>query len=76
MFDFFPFHRELDQLGYEKLIEMAYEKSKVNSVLKLAHFQLVLLPGHCQLILSYLLITLFPSVTGKSASSHRWWKEF
>lgn len=26
---FFPLHRELDQLGYDKLIEMAYEKSKV-----------------------------------------------
>ena len=27
---FFPLHRELDQLGYDILIEMAYEKSKVN----------------------------------------------
>lgn len=32
VFFYFPFHRELDQLGYEKLIEMAYEKSKVNSL--------------------------------------------
>ena len=26
---FVTLHRELDQLGYDKLIEMAYEKSKV-----------------------------------------------
>jgi hypothetical protein len=74
--------KEFERLGYEKLIEMAYEKSKVNSLIKGFTFQIYstvdpFSSSFSDIVQFHVLIIIYGFYfTGKSAASLCKWKEF